>query len=555
MSDGQDDEPLGIETLTTNELVPTSNGHNAAHPDGRGEEATDACDPTDVGKTRSVGELNLDAEEREAYAQLKRLRAERRKKRLIRRGIVAGVLVVAVAGVFAWRAASAQQAAQQAVQVVTQPVMRGPFTEEVTGSGSIKPASSTVVSPEVDGTIESVNVVTGQQVAAGDVLFTIKNDNLDRAVAEAERNVRAAQSAVDEAKRGAAQAGQQLESARSNSASASKAVKAAQSSGGGTSTSSPTASPEAVAAARAAAEQARAQAIADAQAQQQAATDAVSGAEQGVASANAQIESAQLQLESANDALAQAQAQADKRTVRAPIAGNVIELSAQPGIDVGQAATAAQASGSTGALCQIADLSQMTVTTQVGEADINKVAVGQPATATFTAVSDVELAATVRSIASTSTGGSAGPYGDKGGSGVTYAVEVVIPQPDERLKPGMTANVSITTLSLDSALIVPTVGLANHGDGTGTLTVEDDAETHEAHTVSVKILASSGSEAAVEPLEDGGLAEGDAVIISGDAGAVASDGTGSSGGSSSSSWAEYDENGNVVAGGGSATEG
>ena len=203
MSDGQDDEPLGIETLTTNELVPTSNGHNAAHPDGRGEEATDACDPTDVGKTRSVGELNLDAEEREAYAQLKRLRAERRKKRLIRRGIVAGVLVVAVAGVFAWRAASAQQAAQQAVQVVTQPVMRGPFTEEVTGSGSIKPASSTVVSPEVDGTIESVNVVTGQQVAAGDVLFTIKNDNLDRAVAEAERNVRAAQSAVDEAKRGA----------------------------------------------------------------------------------------------------------------------------------------------------------------------------------------------------------------------------------------------------------------------------------------------------------------------------------------------------------------
>ena len=99
------------------------------------------------------------------------------------------------------------------------------------------------------------------------------------------------------------------------------------------------------------------------------------------------------------------------------------------------------------------------------------------------------------------------------------------------------------------------MGLANHGDGTGTLTVEDDAETHEAHTVSVKILASSGSEAAVEPLEDGSLAEGDAVIISGDAGAVASDGTGSSGGSSSSSWAEYDENGNVVAGGGSATEG
>ena len=478
----------------------------------------------------------LDAAEQEAYEQLRRMRAERRRKKLIRRGIVAGVFVAILAAVGIWRLVSTQQAQTSAVQVVTQPVFSGPFSSEVSGSGSIKPISSTVVSPGIDGTIEQVNVVAGQQVNAGDVLFTVKNDDLDRAVAEATRGVKTAKS-------GLAQANSALDQASEGLKDAKDALKKAK---------------------------AQAAEMPDGSDPTAAAKEAVTSAQQSYDSAASNVESAKLQVEAANDQLAQAQQQADKRTVKAPAAGSIIELNAQPGASLSQVgANAGQ--GGTGALCQIADLSQMTVTVQISEIDINKVQVGQAATATFSAVTDASLDASVRSIATTSSTDGAGSYGGYGGSGVTYAVDLVIPTPDPRLKPGMTADVSITTQAIDNALIVPTAALNDMGDGTGMLVVEDDAETHDAHTVQVNVLANNGSEAAVEPAEGSSLAEGDAVIVSGseaanisgdggvgapgaaDGSASAAGGDASSSSSgSSSSYVEYDENGNVTGAGGSA---
>ena len=204
------------------------------------------------------------------------------------------------------------------------------------------------------------------------------------------------------------------------------------------------------------------------------------------------------------------------------------------------------------------------MTVQIGEADINKVAVDQKGTATFSAVTGASLEATVRSIATTSSSDASAGYGYGGGGGVTYAVDLVIPAPDPRLKPGMTADVSIVTQSIDSTLIVPSAAVTDLGDGTGTLSVEDDAETHEGHTVLVRVLATNGSETAVEPTAGSLLAEGENVIVSGaeaasisggdgaaDAGGSASDSSGASGGG----WTEYDESGNVTSAGGSAQVG
>ena len=549
-------EPVGIEGLSLDDTsdADADQGGAPAKGDTAGRELPPGVPDLEVlhpnpylpGGVAAIGggtdaTTQLDPAEQEAYAQLKRMRAERRRKRLIKRGIAAGIVVVLVAGFLVWRNVSATQAVPT-VQVVTQPVTRGPFTSKVTGSGSIKPISSTVVSPVIDGTIESVNVVAGQQVAAGDVLFTIKNDDLDRAVSEAERTVRSAQSALDQAKRGVSQANQQLKDAKSTKATAERAAKQAQS---------------------AAASAPGAQA---APVDTSSAKEAVSSAEQAVSAANEQVESAQTQLEAANDSLAKAREQADQRTVRAPVAGSVIELNAQPGAALGQlGATAAQGGGS-GALCQIADLSQMTVTVQIGEADINKVAVDQKGTATFSAVTGASLEATVRSIATTSSSDASAGYGYGGGGGVTYAVDLVIPAPDPRLKPGMTADVSIVTQSIDSALIVPSAAVTDLGDGTGTLSVEDDAETHEGHEVLVRVLATNGSETAVEPTAGSLLAEGENVIVSGaeaasiSGGDGAADAGGSSGASGSSGpsgggWTEYDESGNVTSAGGSAREG
>lgn len=128
----------------------------------------------------------------EAYAKLKAKRAERRRKKLIRRGIVAGVIAgIILIAVVATAIMSSKP--QSTNEPVLETVQEGTFTTSVEAKGQLKPISASVVSPTVDGTVAEINVQTGQQVNAGDVLMTIKNDGLDRDVTEAQRALAAAQ--------------------------------------------------------------------------------------------------------------------------------------------------------------------------------------------------------------------------------------------------------------------------------------------------------------------------------------------------------------------------
>jgi HlyD family secretion protein len=161
-------------------------------------------------------------------------------------------------------------------------------------------------------------------------------------------------------------------------------------------------------------------------------------------------------------------------------------------------------------LIQISDLSKMKVTVQVNEVDISSISVGQQAKATFSAIPGLELGAVVERIASVSTG-SGSTDGSMGGV-VTYAVDLVIPEPDAKLKPGMTATVNITTQSVPNALIVPTAAI---GDGTGeagakSVTVVTDVDKGEMHEVPVEVIEQNTSEAAVK----GDLHDGDLVLLS-----------------------------------------
>ena len=133
-----------------------------------------------------------DISDEEAYAKLKAKRAERRRKKLIRRGIAAGVVVaIALIAIIATLVINAQPAGTNGP--VTDMVTEGTFTTTVEAKGQLKPISASVVSPSVDGTVASINVQAGQAVNEGDVLMTIKNDELDRNVTEAQRAVAAAQ--------------------------------------------------------------------------------------------------------------------------------------------------------------------------------------------------------------------------------------------------------------------------------------------------------------------------------------------------------------------------
>jgi multidrug efflux pump subunit AcrA (membrane-fusion protein) len=68
------------------------------------------------------------------------------------------------------------------------------------------------------------------------------------------------------------------------------------------------------------------------------------------------------------------------------------------------------------------------------EADATKIAVGQPATITFPALPNIEVAGKVTSVSSTSTVVS---------NVVTYGVTIVLVNPPSDVKEGMTANVSV----------------------------------------------------------------------------------------------------------------
>lgn len=481
----------------------------------------------------------LDEEERAAYERLKEMRAQRRRKKIRNRLIVVGIVAVVILGIVFVPGMLAPKD-DGGDFYSTDTVTKGHFEETVEASGSVQPVSSVVVTPEVDGTIASVSVMQGQQVEKGQTLFTIKNDDLDRAVREAYRNLKSAKSQL-------AQAQQALKDAKSAAAQAQAA--SAQAAADQQAMALPNATSATLCQADdggVPADSSNGGAAMGVTSGQGGSATTVTSSGDAVQDAKNAVETAQNQVDDAQDAYDKAVSQADKRTVTSPISGTVLELNATTGSSVGQQAAAAQAQGTgSGNLCQVADLSQMKVTVNVGENDINKVAVGQKATVTFSSIQDLSLEGTVQSVAATTSTSS-----DATGmtSGPTYAVELLIPQPDARVKPGMTASVSIVTNSLDDALIVPTSALTDNGDGTGSVNVEKDSESHTSRTVSVTIVAKNGSQAAVT----GDLKEGDVLVVSGgtvDSGetgdATATDAS-SAGSADSSAGADGESSGDAV---------
>lgn len=393
-----------------------------------------------------------DEDTRDAMASLLAHRKKRRRRNIIV-GVVAACAVVAV---LVWTVTSQQSAnAPEQPSLQTTPVMRGEFTDEVKASGNVQPVSSVVVTPEVDGIISEVFVSEGDYVEEGTTLLTIRNDSLDKAVREADIQLQSAKT--------------QLSSAKENYNTAYKAYYADQ-------------------------------------------TDLAT-----VNSAADAVDAAQLSLETAQSAYDDAVATANKRTVTAPASGTVVVMNAVEGAAVGSgagagtAATATSAVGSSGALITIGDLSQMTVSVQVNEMDISKVSVGQAARATFSALPNVELDATVTHIATVSSSDAQGAIPGYGGNVVTYAVDLLIPNPDPALKPGMTASVTISSTDIPDALMLPLSAVNGEGDQAtvSVVTGQDETGFPTTEERNVTVLANNGTLAAVE----GDIAEGDEVVI------------------------------------------
>lgn len=159
-------------------------------------------------------------------------------------------------------------------------------------------------------------------------------------------------------------------------------------------------------------------------------------------------EKAKSNYESSQASLAKAERNLSYATITSPIDGVVINRAVEEGQTV--------ASGfETPTLFTIAaDLTQMQVVADVDEADIGGVEEGQRVTFTVDAYPNDTFEGAVTQIrlgenSSTSSGSSASS------TVVTYEVVISAPNPDLKLKPRLTANVTIYTLDRKDVLSVP----------------------------------------------------------------------------------------------------
>lgn len=125
--------------------------------------------------------------------------------------------------------------------------------------------------------------------------------------------------------------------------------------------------------------------------------------------------------------------------ITSPIDGIVVSRE----VEVGQTVVSNM---SVASLYVIADLDHMQVVGNVDEADIGQVKVGQNVSFTVDAYPDDTFAGTVTQVRISPT---------TTNNVVTYEVIVSTTNPDHKLIPGMTANLSIYTLQLDDAIAVP----------------------------------------------------------------------------------------------------
>lgn len=207
--------------------------------------------------------------------------------------------------------------------------------------------------------------------------------------------------------------------------------------------------------------------------------------------ANAQVASALLAYQATNDI-----------TVKAPAAGVVANLSASVGdkvtVDTGMASAMLTQSTQSPVLT-IANFTDYSIRIQLNEVDIPKVSVGQKAEVTLDAFSGKKFRGRVEHVDS---------VGTNTQGVITYVVLVTLLNPDERIKPGMTANVDIEVDKAENVLSVPNSAVKPYKGGRA-VRVENQ-KTKEIEYIPVEVGIKGDERTQIMK----GIREGQEIIIS-----------------------------------------
>jgi macrolide-specific efflux system membrane fusion protein len=228
--------------------------------------------------------------------------------------------------------------------------------------------------------------------------------------------------------------------------------------------------------------------------------DALQTSQAAFKSATAQVASLQAQIQQTESALKGDQANLGYTKIYAPMAGTVVSLTAKQGQTL-------NANQQAPIVMRIADLSTMTVWTQVSEADVSKLKIGMDAYFATLGQPSRRWSGKLRQIL---------PTPEVINNVILYDVLFDVPNPDGQLMTQMSAQVFFVRASAKDALMLPLAALQ------GGQKAKDDAAGNATSSYTVQVLKDGktedrqvtvGTKTRVLAQILSGLAEGEMVVL------------------------------------------
>ncbi|MDD5560210.1 efflux RND transporter periplasmic adaptor subunit [Candidatus Methylomirabilis sp.] len=341
---------------------------------------------------------------------------------------------------------------QNHVEYRTAKVERGDIEATISATGNPNAVVTVQVGSQVSGNIKELHADFNTKVKKGQLVARIDPEIFEAKVNQAKgnlENVRAAvlnaRAMIQKTEADIANARASLEAAKANAAKAKVAVLDAQiklrsridlyKEGGISAEERDSAQAN---------HDSNVAALEAAKAQDQAAGYTIRATQAQHEVAVAQLASAEAQVKQNEAALKQAQVDLDHTYIRAPVDGTVVSRN----VDVGQTVAASLQAPTLFLIAQ--DLTKMQVDTNVDEADIGRVHVGQDATFTVDAFSGEIFKGKVVQIRQAAINIQ---------NVITYDAVIAVSNPDLKLFPGMTANVKILVDRREGVLKVPNAAM------------------------------------------------------------------------------------------------
>lgn len=225
----------------------------------------------------------------------------------------------------------------------------------------------------------------------------------------------------------------------------------------------------------------------------------ITQAKAAIAQAQANINNQKESVNKANSNLSQAKKDLNKTTIRAPISGTVISVIAEQGSTV-------NAIQSAPTIVKLADLSQVRINAQISEADVVNVTAGMPVYFNLIGNPDQRYTTTLKGIepapeviSQTSATNSA----------VYYIGYLEVPNPEQKFRIDMTAQLSIIVNQAKNTILIPSAALIEQPNKTLVKVLEADGNVTEK-------VVSVGINNHVNAQILRGINQGDTVILSED---------------------------------------